>query len=270
MGFLRFSKGVAVNPRAPIYVNANEGCDKNNGASWASPLMSMAEALRRVRRGGTIYFYGKLLEDGLVTPVGITDVTVIGAAPRPREGNHGRTAGPKGGAADWRYREDSTTNPLLHVTQQGWRFENIMIRGAENGGGILLTRTLEAETTEQGFAGDHATFAGCVFQGPSQYGICQEGGVINVQITDCMFRRFTAADTWAILGRTGEGVGWPLFWRIQRNWFVGNYGNVKVGLVNSIVSDNISQKSAVLNPNPMSAVMLDLAGGMDNTVRENC
>lgn len=255
---------------SPLYLVPQGGSDKNDGASWNTGLATMAEALRRVRRAGTINVYGKLVEDGLITPQGITDVTIIGCGTRPREGNLGRAAGPKGGAADWRYRNDTSTSPLLHVTQQGWRFKNLMLRGSKNGGAILITRNLLAETSDKGFAGDHATFENCVFAGPSRYGICQEGGVMNVAITGCMFRGFSNPDSVAILGITGEGVGFPLIWDIHSNTFVGNHSDISCGCTNSTLTANIFQPASVLALELISPrVSVDFSLGRDNTVAFN-
>ena len=159
-----------------LHVDAQRGSDKNDGLSWDSSLQTIKEALQKVQRGGSIRLYGKFLEEGLVTPYGVTDVTVTGHGTRPREGNVGRSKGPKNGAVDWRWVNDTGTDPLIHVTQQGWKFENLMLRGSDAGGSIVLTRTLAAETTDNGLAGDHCTFEGCIFQGGA-FGICEVGGI---------------------------------------------------------------------------------------------
>ena len=246
-----------------IYLNTETGCDDKSGKDWDNAVKTMAEALKKVPRSGTITCYGKIVEDGLVTPAGITDVTIIGHAPRPREGNHGRAAGPKGGASDWRY--NSGNEPLLHVTQQGWKFKNLMLRGGD-AGAILIIRTLEAETTEKGFAGDHATFEGCTFQGGA-FGICQEGGIFGVKIRSCMFRLMTTGT--ALLGKTGEGVGYPLFWDIRDNWFVGNHQDISAALSCSVITNNIFHSSKLLTPNGISSGLIDLTNGIDNIVENN-
>ena len=254
----------------PIYIDAQRGCNNNNGNNWDEALSTIGAGLKRVRRGGKIVLYGKFLEEGLVTPHGVTDVTIVGHGTRPREGNAGRAGGPKTGAVDWRWANDSTDKPLLHITQQGWRFENLMLRGADKGGCVLLTRTLEAETSDSGFAGDHTTFDGCVFQGPSVFGVCQEGGIAMVHIRNCQFRMFYHEGDYAILGRTGEGVGFPIVWDISNNKFIANYGDINCGIVDSVVRGNIFQRRSVLSSGvPDDVISVDLSAGRGNLVIEN-
>lgn len=259
-----------MDPKAPIYVDAALGCDDNKGDGWTTALKTIGKALTKVGRGGTIHLYGKFLEDGLVTPHGITDVTVVGHGTRPREGNSGRAAGPKGGAVDWRWKDDNTDKPLLHVTQQGWRFSNLMIRGSENGGGILLTRNMLAETSDQGIAGDHATFEGCTFQGPSAFGICAEGGLAGVHVLNCHFRMFSKPNQAAVLGRTGEGVGSAIFWKIDHNLFQANWSDVVVALAEGIVTHNFFIRRSLLSSGiPDGTPSVDFTNGRGNLVGWN-
>lgn len=259
-----------INDGLHLYVNTESGSDGNDGYSWSSALESMPEVFKRVKRAGTIHLYGKVVEDGLVTPHGVTDVTIIGHAPRPREGNHGRGAGPKGGAADWRYKSDDSDKPMLHITQQGWKLKNLMLRGSEAGGTVLITRNMEAETSSNGMAGDHATFEGCTFQGPSAFGICQEGGVMGVHILGCQFRRFCKDSNAAVLGRLGEGIGSCIVWDVRDNKFIGNWHDIKVGLVDSIVIGNLFTRNSVLSSGiPDDTVSVDLNEGRGNIVTQN-
>ena len=252
-----------------IFVDAHEGNDTDAGDSWGTSLKTMAEAFKRLRRGAVIHVFGKITEEGLVTPHGCTGVTILGCLNRPS----GRVSGegPKAGGAWWARKDDNADVPLLRVTQQGWRFEHIGFIPNRTGGGLLFTRNQAAEdvTTSDAEAGDHADIVDCRFYGPAPFAILQEGGVVAVRIEDCLFQQFGKPDQWALLGRTGAGIGWPLFWQIKNNRFIANHGDINIdGLSDSVIMDNTFHRRSILGSFPDKPSIV-LGSGTDNVVTNN-
>jgi hypothetical protein len=251
-----------------IFVDAHVGVDTNAGDSWDTSLKTMAGAFKKLKRGGVIHLFGKVTEEGLVTPYGCTGVTIKGCLNRPS----GRVSGegPKAGGAWWARKDDNAGVPLLRVTQQGWRFENVNFIPNRNGGGLLFTRNQAAEdvTTPDAEAGDWADVVNCRFDGPAPFGICQEGGVVGVSIEGCFFHEFNKPDNWAVLGKAGAGIGFPLFWQVKNNRFVANSGDVKLGMHDSLVTGNAFQRGSILG-SFLNKVCMDLTGGGNNVVANN-
>lgn len=252
-----------------LFVDAQEGDDKADGLSWDTALLTMKEALSRVTQGSVINLYGKLVEDGLVTPQGATDVTVIGRAPTPRSGSTGRTRGPKGGAANWRISRDDVDNkPLLLVTQQGWAFRNIHFHGPKRAACLHFIRNVAGEEKPTGFAGDHVRIDNCVFDGPG-FGVIQEGGIIHVKITDSLFVSYGTQGNFAISG-SNTSVGDPTQWEISGNQFMGNFGDIKIGLTDSKILGNYFQgRSSVSGIELANNTAIDLRNGYNNLVANN-
>ena len=264
------SKSVSASPdRGPhIFIDAHEGNDASDGGSWDSPLLTMGEAFKRIKRHSVIHLFGKIQEEGLVTPHGCTGVTVIGCKARPSGRISGE--GPKAGGAWWARKNDEAGVPLLRITQQGWRFLDLGFIVNRSGGGLLFVRNLAAEdvTTPDAEAGDHADIIGCRFYGPAPFAIAQEGGVVGIRVEDCLLQQFGKPDQWAILGK-GNGVGWPLFWRITDNRFVANRGDINIdGLHDSVIMDNTFHRDSILGSFPGEPSIL-LGSGKDNVVANN-
>ena len=209
-----------------IYVNSFIGDDKYSGSS-EKPLKTIRASLAKVQQNGTVYLYGKFVEEGLSTTH--TDVRMIGLGTQPREGNSSRLNGPKNGAVDWRY--DQGNEPLLYVIHQGWYFENIMIRGSSHGA-ILIIRNIEAESSDIGKAGDHASFNNVTFQGGAS-GIEAIGGIFGVKIFNSFFRMIDKA-IWV----HNNSVGFPLYWYINGNRFIDNKINIEGDLPKSVIVNN--------------------------------
>jgi hypothetical protein len=250
-----------------VYVNPHAGDDIGFGRSMEYPLATMKRALQIVPPGGKIYFYGKVREEGLVTPQGKTDVTVIGLGTRARGGNIGNALGPKRGAANWSRLQPDDDKPLLLVTQQGWRFVNIQFQGPVRGPAIHLIRNEAGEDSPEGFAGDHASFYDCAFVGPNQCGILHEGGINNVLVDGCTFYGFTSAGQVAIKG-VAPTVGYPLFWMIQNNRFMANWMHIDGLLSDSIIRGNyFGGPSTIMEKH--GPMLIDLRGGGFNWIGGN-
>lgn len=195
------------------YVDALNGSTTGNGRKWANAFSTMAAAFAVLRSGDTIYFRGKIREQ-LTTPVQVFDVTIIGAGNRPRHAD--AEPAPTGGSSanTWTTpASGATTNPLVKVLQQGWRFENILFAGPSDHACVLLFRDAGSGNSERDAS--HAEFINCRFAS-GQDGIEQSGGCGHVLVQDCFFTSLTGV---AIKHTGGAGVGFPIRWVLKDNRF---------------------------------------------------
>lgn len=185
-----------------------------------------------------VYLIGVLREQ-CVTPAGIYDVTILGAANRPRQSTSGGV--PTGGGATWMAPASGATasTPLLEIKSQGWVIENISFTPHTSSAGIRLTRSATVDSID----GSHFIISGCLFAaqgGTSQIGIEDNGGASFGLIEDCRFISLTGT---AIKGlSTASNV--PQGWRITRNRFNGNTNAIGMSLTESLVDNNFIRQTA--------------------------
>lgn len=200
------------------YVDAVDGVDGNDGLSWERPLLTMNEAFAtdRITSGDTIVFRGKVREQ-ISTPVQVFDITVVGAANKPRHADtqpvdpDGRSHG-----ATWTVPASPTAaTPLVTVRQQGWRFVNMLFDiGTVSDACVELFRDGGAGDAERDAS--HASFYGCRFAGGAsgtRVGIQDSGGAGHILVDDCEFAGLTTA----IANTAGAGIGQPWLRSTIRN-----------------------------------------------------
>lgn len=258
------ANGEAIYPGFPTiginyFVDAKLGSDGHDGLSWDTPLLTMGEAFDRVVSGDTIYCVGKIKEQ-LTTPAGVFDVSIIGAANRPRHAdNHTESAaGARGSSASTWVSPDSATasTPLLKIQQQGWRVVNMLFgAGPASTASVLLFRDGGAGDSERDAS--HAHIIGCRFSAPV-IGIQDSGGCAFVRIEDCHIHGATTA---AVNNVTGAGIGTLLGWQLRANKFHDNAIGVDLSAAGAEISGNTFGKFATTS--------LDLRGGSDNMVWGN-
>lgn len=219
-------------PGTSYFVDALAGSDANSGLSWQSPFLTMAKAFTMIGSGDRIFFVGKVREQ-LTTPVQVFDVTIIGAANRPRHAD--AAPAPLGGTmgATWTTpASGATTAPLVKVLQQGWRFENILFAGPSDHACVTLFRDGGADDAERDAS--HAEFRNCRFAS-GQDGIEQSGGCGHVGIYGCFFTSLTG---FAIKNTGGAGIGYPIRWVLEGNRFLDNANVLKMPCIGWLVRDN--------------------------------
>lgn len=144
------------------FVDANSGVN-GDGKSPSTAFSTMQRAFNAVGNGDIIYFVGKVQEQ-LVTPVQVFDVTVVGAGNRPRHAD----ATPTGGnymASQWSAPSSGTAaQATVRVLQQGWRFVNILFAAIDtNAAMIEIVRNADSGNSERDAS--HAEILGCRFSG---------------------------------------------------------------------------------------------------------
>jgi hypothetical protein len=183
-----------------------------------------------LRNRDLIYLSGVLLEQA-TAPLGVFDVTLLGAANRPRQATNAGVA--TGGGASWLAPASPVaTTPLLTLREQGWRIENIQFAPVAASACIRLARAETAAIPD----GSHAEIVDCYFVGGGTTGIGIEdvGGCGHVLIDNCRFE--SIADT-AIKG-ISTGVAVPLAWMIKNCHFISNLNDIKMSLSNSLIEKN--------------------------------
>lgn len=213
------------------FVDAAYG-GSGNGRSPDKAFATMEEAFNSIASGDIIYFVGKV-EEQLVTPVQIFDVTVVGCGNRPRHAD----ATPAGGnwaASQWGAPSGGTAaQATVRVLQQGWRFANILWTAIDaNAACIEVVRNAGSGDAERD--GSHCQILGSRFSGA---GIGIRSGVaglfteiaFNVEVAHCKFNAMTTA----MSGINGNS------WSIHDNEFQGNTSTITMALQNSFIYNNI-------------------------------
>jgi hypothetical protein len=143
------------------FVDAAQGSN-GTGKSPKNAFTTMQQAFNVVASGDIIYFVGKIQEQ-LVTPVNVFDVTVIGAGNRPRHADATPTSG-NYSTATWAAPGTPVAGQaLVRVIQQGWRFVNILWAGSAGIASIELVRNAASGNDERDAS--HAEVIGCRFAG---------------------------------------------------------------------------------------------------------
>lgn len=173
-----------------------------------------------------------VLREQAVAPGGIFDVTVWGAADKPRQATSGGT--PTGGGATWMAPASgaAAATALIEITRQGWTFGNISFTPHTSSPGILMTRSSTVDLIDC----SHAQIFGCLFGGQGgsgQVGIQEANGSGQHEIADCRFIDLASA----ILG-VAVGAAVPFQLQIHDNVFARNTNDIKMSLVYSIIERN--------------------------------
>ncbi len=247
------------NPAALVgriwYVDTINGRDNSSGRGpGTGAYKTMAKALTMVDSYDIISVAG-VVKEQVVAPLGVFDVTIIGAANRPRQATNNGV--PTGGGACWLSPDAPTaTTALLELIEQAWRVENVLFSPVAASPCIQLTRAENATHPDP----SHATIVGCRFVGGGAggIGVQDSGGCHNVAIEDCIFQSLTGH---GIKGIAGAGIATPLMNRYARNFFNQCENNIEIGASHSLFERNRMIHS--------TTVKLKIAAGGYNMVLEN-
>jgi hypothetical protein len=179
-----------------------------------------------------VIIIGGVLREQAVAPLGVFDVTVIGAANLPRQATSGGV--PTGGGATWLPPSSGAVaaTALIEVIEQGWTFENIFFSPHTSSPAIQATRAEDTVHPDP----SHLTIRGCRFAGggSGQIGYQDSGGCYDVLIEDCEFSSLTTA----IKGVAGAGIADPLENRYLRNYFHQNTNDIVIGCSYGLIQGN--------------------------------
>lgn len=169
------------------------GSDSNGGLSPLTPLATVAEAFSRVACYDVIVIDGVIREQ-VTAPLGVFDVTIIGAANRPRQATSSGT--PTGGGATWLAPTSPTAStPLLTLREQGWVVANIFFGTVASTPSVAL-RGVESATYPDA---SHSMILNCRF---GTQGLAAEDGIGGYNLFNCLIQgnRFQGLTGTAIVG----------------------------------------------------------------------
>lgn len=238
------------------YVDPQNGSDAGGtftGKSWATAFASMTSLDSVLGDNDTIMLSG-VLRQQWTAPLGVFDVTVIGAANKPRQATSGGV--PTSGGAYW-YAPAApvAVTPLLTLREQGWMVYNICFQAHTDAAAIRLQRAESATYPDP----SHAIIMGCYFVN-GKYHIEDNGGCFNISIIGNTFR---AATTTAIVSVSGAGIAQPSQYRIEDNYFILNVNAIIIGLDYSTITRNRFSRTT------MQVVKIDGGVGYNHIVQNS-
>lgn len=181
---------------APLISNVWYLFPQGGGPAGAHTFQTFAALSPRLRSRDTILLSGVLREQA-TTPLGVFDVTIIGAANKPRQATSGGV--PAGGGASWLAPTSPVAlTPLISVLEQGWEFNNIQMAPVAGAPCIWLRRQESATIPDA----SHCRIISCYFSTGGAGGIgIGLGETSRNRIEDC---DFDALDG----GGNGVGIGY--------------------------------------------------------------
>lgn len=198
----------------------NIGSDSNSGLSPLTPFATVARAFE------FIDCYDVVVIDGVVTeqvlaPLGVFDVTLIGAANTPRQATNNGVA--TGGGAYWKPPTSPTAaTALLTLREQAWKIGNICFSPHTSSPCIEGIRAESAIYPDP----SHLQIDNCLFiDGTTGIGFQDSGGLYNIRITNSTFKSLATA----IKGIAGAGIADPLNHYYGGNYFYQNTNDIVIG-----------------------------------------
>lgn len=168
-------------------------------------------------RSRDIVYLSGVLREQFRTPVGVYDVTILGAANQPRQATSGGV--PTGGGASWLSPTSVTAgHALLEVIEQGWDIQNIQF-APPAALDCIRFRRMETATIPDG---SHGRVRGCYFStgGAAGHGV-NLGECKRIVVEDCQFEALTGAGGTAIRRSADGGIANTSFAIIRNNLFGG-------------------------------------------------
>lgn len=206
---------------------------QGGGPSGSFTFTTFSALKPHLKSRDTIIMSGVLKEQA-ITPVGVYDVSIIGAANRPRQATNSGV--PTGGGASWLAPASPVaTTALIQVIEQGWSFQNIQFAPPAASDCIRFRRMETAAIPD----GSHGSVIGCYFStgGAGGHGI-NVGECKRILIEDCDFEALGTGT--AIRNSADGGIAAPNHLLIRNNRFHrGNAGDIIVACDNSIIENNI-------------------------------
>ncbi len=243
-----------------FYVDTQLGANGNSGRKpgVGGAFSTMAKALATVTDYDEIVVSGVIREQ-VVAPLGVFDVTIIGAGNRPRQATSDGV--PTSGGATWLAPTSPTAaTPLLRLREQAWTLRNIFMSAPTDSACVELRTAEDATYPSAG----HAVFEGMVFGG-GLIGIQDIGGAGFVKILGCEFRNFTEATGWAIKN-TSTAIANPLQWQIIQSWFRNNKNHIRMpGSMCQIAFNDFG----IVGNTITTVEAVSLTGGANNSVFQN-
>ena len=217
------------------------------------------EALAPNLRSRDLIYLSGVLREVAFTPVGVFDVTILGAANRPRQATNGGV--PTGGGASWLAPTSGVVRPNLNIIEQGWTVQNIQFAPPAGNDAIRFRRMETAIIPD----GSHGRVLGCYFStgGAAGCGV-NVGECKRILIEDCDFEALGTGT--AIRNTADGGVAQTGYGVIRNNRFQrGNAGDIIVAGNNYLVENNVFYSKFAVE----GGWRINLDGGSLNMVINN-
>jgi hypothetical protein len=228
-----------------VWYVAPQGYAPTLGTPTTRTFTTLADCFNHVKSRDIIYIVGVLREQA-VAPLGVFDVTIMGAANQPRQATSGGV--PTGGGATWLAPTSPVAaTPLLELREQGWTVENIFFNGPTDDACVKLHREETATYPDA----SHFTARGCRFGG-GFIGIEDFGGASNVLVEDCSFEDMAGVGG-AAIRVTNQGIAIPSRWMVRNNRFLP--------CVNGIIGAWVDSQFRFNNFAAMTTATINLASG---------
>lgn len=255
----------AVQPRPDYWVRPQASGQVQDG-SYAKPFGSMALARPVMTAGVVIGLEGVLFEE-FVFPLGVNDITIVGArSNRPRQATTSNV--PNGGGATWMTPvagAATTSTPLVTVRGQATSFQNIYFSSSATAAPCVQLLMNGGGDPPADASAEHASFYNCIFTGADD-GISASGGPNFCVIDGCTFLNFSGSGDIAISSVTGAGVHSLQGWVIKNCEFQGNARHIQAGLTGASIHDN---HFSYIFGGTTTSIFYDATGGQDNAVWRN-
>jgi hypothetical protein len=204
-----------------VWVRPQYGDNSTADGSYDKPFATMAGLSRLLAPGLVIGLEGVLFEN-YTAPLGVNNITIVGAAQCPRQATTSGVA--NGGAATWLPASGGTT-ALLTVQAQGWSVYNVLFNNSATAAPCVDLVTvgdppLEADAAF--FLAENCTFTG------TDNGIDASDGTNFVRLRNCTFFGFSGSGDIAI--NAAQSIGTLLDWRIEGCKFFNNAANITAAL----------------------------------------
>ena len=211
------------------------------GGGPRGSFTTFAELAPNLRNRDLIYLSGVLREQA-IAPLGVYDVTVLGAADQPRQATNSGV--PTGGGATWLAPTSPTAEtPLIEVREQGWTFNNIFFNGPEDDACIKM----HCEETATYPDGSHLQVINCRFGG-GFIGIEDYGGASNVLVTGCSFEALAGVGGGALVV-TNQSIRIPQKYVFSNNRILPCVNGIVGAFVESVFQNNQIWKSTTTTVN---------------------
>ena len=211
------------------------------GGGPRGSFTTFAEISASLKSRDLIYLSGVLREHA-VAPLGVFDVTIMGAANRTRQATNAGV--PTGGGATWLAPTSPTAaTPLLELREQGWTLENIFMNGPTDDACVKL----HCEETTTYPDASHFTARACRFGG-GFIGIEDFGGHSNCLVEDCSFEDMAGAGGGAIVC-TNQSIRIPQRWMVRNNRILPCVNGILSAHVDSSFLYNVIAKATTTTIN---------------------
>jgi hypothetical protein len=220
-------------------------------------------ALKPNLRSRDLIYLSGVLREQATTPLGVFDVTVLGAANKPRQATSGGV--PAGGGASWLAPTSPVAaTPLISVIEQGWEFNNIQMAPVAAAPCIWLRRQESATIPDA----SHCRIISCYFStgGAAGMGIAL-GETSRNRIEDCDFDALDGGGDGTGIGHKADGG----FATNAMNHIIGNRFHAGTNFdiqfpgTHALIENNIFEGIFVTE----GGFRIDLDGGALNMVINN-